>query len=125
MARRDKPQPEPEQDERRGPVEIALVGDLTDNEADMTDRLLGIECDCAASIELHTVVRAGGTVSMTNTFPLDEMEKDESFLIPCDVTNKKAIACNLSTVPKSEVRRGSSASARADAAPGRPAPAGR
>ena len=43
MARRGKPQPEPEQDERRGPVEIALVGDLTDNEADMTDRLLGIE----------------------------------------------------------------------------------
>jgi len=25
-----------------GPVEIALVGDLTDNEADMTDRLLGV-----------------------------------------------------------------------------------
>ena len=43
MARQGKPQPEPEQDERRGPVEIALVGDLTDNEADMTDRLLGIE----------------------------------------------------------------------------------
>ena len=43
MARRGKPQPEPEQDERRGPPEIALVGDLTDNEADMTDRLLGIE----------------------------------------------------------------------------------
>ena len=36
-----------------------------------SDRLLGIECDCAASIELHTVVRAGGTVSMTNTFPLE------------------------------------------------------
>jgi ATP-dependent Clp protease protease subunit len=27
----------------RGPVEIALVGDLTDNEADITDRLLGID----------------------------------------------------------------------------------
>ncbi|NBW96424.1 MAG: hypothetical protein EBR28_06760 [Planctomycetia bacterium] len=43
MPRRDKPQPEAPDDERRGPVEIALVGDLTDNEADMTDRLLGIE----------------------------------------------------------------------------------
>ena len=43
MARQGKRQPEPEQDERRGPVEIPLVGDLTDNEADMTDRLLAIE----------------------------------------------------------------------------------
>jgi len=43
MARQGKPEPEPEQDERRGPVEISLVGDLTDHEADMTDRLLGIE----------------------------------------------------------------------------------
>jgi ATP-dependent protease ClpP protease subunit len=32
-----------EDSENRGPVEIALVGDLTDNEADITDRLLGIE----------------------------------------------------------------------------------
>src|SRR5258708_13184269 len=30
------------QDEE-GPVEIAIVGDLTDSEADLTDRLLGIE----------------------------------------------------------------------------------
>jgi ATP-dependent Clp protease protease subunit len=30
-------------EEARGPVEIALVGDLTDNETDMTDRLLGVE----------------------------------------------------------------------------------
>lgn len=34
------------------------------------DRLLGIECDCAASIELHAVVREGDKVSMTNAFPL-------------------------------------------------------
>lgn len=34
------------------------------------DRLLGIECDCAASIELHRVVREGDKVSMTNSFPL-------------------------------------------------------
>ena len=44
--RSSRPRSEPEQtdpDERRGPVEIAIVGDLTDNEADMTDRLLSIE----------------------------------------------------------------------------------
>ena len=29
--------------EDEGPVEIAIVGDLTDSEADLTDRLLGIE----------------------------------------------------------------------------------
>ncbi len=33
---------EPEQ-ERTGPLELALVGDLTENEADLTDRLLGVE----------------------------------------------------------------------------------
>lgn len=27
----------------------------------------------------------------TTSFPLDEMEKGESFLIPCDVADKKAI----------------------------------
>ena len=26
-----------------GPLEISLVGDLTDNEADLTDKLLGVE----------------------------------------------------------------------------------
>lgn len=29
-------------DEQDGPIEIALVGDLTDNEADLTDRLLSV-----------------------------------------------------------------------------------
>lgn len=29
--------------DREGPIEIALVGDLTDNEADLTERLLGVE----------------------------------------------------------------------------------
>jgi len=43
MPRHDRPNPEPEEQERRGPLEIAIVGDLTDNEADMTDRLLGVE----------------------------------------------------------------------------------
>ena len=43
MARQGSSHPGPEQEERRGPVEIAVVGDLTDNEADMTDRLLGVE----------------------------------------------------------------------------------
>jgi ATP-dependent Clp protease, protease subunit len=31
-----------EQQEHEGPLEIALVGDLTDNEAELTDKLLGI-----------------------------------------------------------------------------------
>ena len=47
MARRNKSEPEDRSDddgqERRGPLEIAVVGDLTDNESDMTDRLLGVE----------------------------------------------------------------------------------
>lgn len=30
-------------DERAGPLELAVVGDLTDNESDLTDRLLGVE----------------------------------------------------------------------------------
>ncbi|NCY02940.1 MAG: hypothetical protein EBX36_08540 [Planctomycetia bacterium] len=48
MARRDPKRhdadraPEPEED-RTGPLELAIVGDLTDNEADLTDRLLGVE----------------------------------------------------------------------------------
>ena len=33
----------PESEEREGPLEIAIVGDLTDHEADLTERLLGIE----------------------------------------------------------------------------------
>ena len=32
-----------EQHEHEGPLEIALVGDLTDNEAELTDKLLGVE----------------------------------------------------------------------------------
>ena len=35
-----------------------------------SERLLGIDCTCAASVELHHVVRDGGKVSMTNSFPL-------------------------------------------------------
>jgi ATP-dependent protease ClpP protease subunit len=45
MARRDTPPAADHaaQDEQeQGPIEIALVGDLTDNEADLTDRLLGV-----------------------------------------------------------------------------------
>ena len=34
------------------------------------DRLLGIDCTCAAAVELHWVVRDGDKVTMTNTFPL-------------------------------------------------------
>jgi ATP-dependent protease ClpP protease subunit len=32
-----------EQQSRHGPIEIAFVGDLTDNEADLTDKLLSVE----------------------------------------------------------------------------------
>ena len=50
-----------------GPAVAAYAG--FDNRGG-EDRLLGIECDCATSIELHHVVRDGDKVSMTNTFPL-------------------------------------------------------
>jgi len=42
-SRRQPPEQEPEQEaEASGPLEIAIVGDLTDNEADLTERLLGV-----------------------------------------------------------------------------------
>ena len=31
-----------EQHEHDGPIEIAIVGDLTDNETELTDKLLGV-----------------------------------------------------------------------------------
>jgi len=44
MARREQPQAQGQQaDEEQGPLEIAIVGDLTDNESDLTERILGIE----------------------------------------------------------------------------------
>ena len=46
MARREAPESarqQPEEEQDHGPVEIAIVGDLTDNESDLTDRLLGVE----------------------------------------------------------------------------------
>ena len=45
MPRRETPPPAEDstEEEDRGPLEIAVVGDLTDNEADLTDRLLGVE----------------------------------------------------------------------------------
>ena len=48
MRSRDSKRQPPEQDheqepERTGPLEVAIVGDLTDNESDLTDRLLGVE----------------------------------------------------------------------------------
>ncbi len=45
MARRGAPEPEDREppEEPRGPVEMAFVGDMTDCEADLTDRLLGVE----------------------------------------------------------------------------------
>jgi ATP-dependent Clp protease protease subunit len=43
-ARRQQPEHDHEQEqERTGPMELAIVGDLTDNESDLTDRLLGVE----------------------------------------------------------------------------------
>jgi ATP-dependent protease ClpP protease subunit len=48
MRSRDSKRQPPEHDheqepERAGPLEVAIVGDLTDNESDLTDRLLGVE----------------------------------------------------------------------------------
>jgi len=48
MRSRDSKRQAPEHDheqepERTGPLEVAIVGDLTDNESDLTDRLLGVE----------------------------------------------------------------------------------
>jgi len=43
MPRRDQsPDQREEQQENEGPLEIAIVGDLTDNESDLTERLLGV-----------------------------------------------------------------------------------
>jgi ATP-dependent protease ClpP protease subunit len=47
MSRREpqdrRPEPAEHEEEDRGPVEVAIVGDLTDNEGELTDRLLSIE----------------------------------------------------------------------------------
>ena len=48
MRSRDSKRQPPEHDheqepERAGPLDVAIVGDLTDNESDLTDRLLGVE----------------------------------------------------------------------------------
>jgi len=45
MPRREPPPPADDStdEEDRGPLEIAVVGDLTDNEGELTDRLLGVE----------------------------------------------------------------------------------
>ena len=43
-SRRQQPEHDQEQEpERTGPLEVAIVGDLTDNESDLTERLLGVE----------------------------------------------------------------------------------
>ena len=43
MPRHESPNGQPESDQEEGPLEIAVVGDLTDNESDLTERLLGIQ----------------------------------------------------------------------------------
>jgi ATP-dependent protease ClpP protease subunit len=44
MSRREAPPHESDHaEENRGPVEFAIIGDLTDNEGDLTDRILGVE----------------------------------------------------------------------------------
>jgi len=50
MRPRESKRQQPEHDqhqeqeqERTGPLEVAIVGDLTDNESDLTERLLGVE----------------------------------------------------------------------------------
>ena len=43
-SKRQQPEHDQEQEpERTGPLEVAIVGDLTDNESDLTERLLGVE----------------------------------------------------------------------------------
>ena len=48
--RRQKEQDQEEEQERTGPVELAIIGDLTDNESDLTERLLGVEPGGACTI---------------------------------------------------------------------------
>ena len=44
MSRREAPPHESDHaEENRGPVEFAIIGDLTDTEGDLTDRILGVE----------------------------------------------------------------------------------
>jgi ATP-dependent protease ClpP protease subunit len=55
MRQRDSKRKPPDHDqeseqENTGPLELAIVGDLTDNEADLTDRLLGVEPGGACTI---------------------------------------------------------------------------
>jgi ATP-dependent Clp protease protease subunit len=42
-SKRQSATPDEQEQERTGPLELAIVGDLTDNEAELTDRLLGVE----------------------------------------------------------------------------------
>jgi ATP-dependent Clp protease protease subunit len=42
-ARNDASREREAAEEQEGPLEIAIVGDLTDNESDLTERLLGVE----------------------------------------------------------------------------------
>jgi len=50
-SKRKPPDHDPESEqENAGPLELAIVGDLTDNEADLTDRLLGVEPGGACTI---------------------------------------------------------------------------
>jgi len=42
-SKRQSAAPDEQEQERTGPLELAIVGDLTDNEAELTDRLLGVE----------------------------------------------------------------------------------
>ena len=55
MRQRDSKRKPPDHDqeseqENASPLELAIVGDLTDNEADLTDRLLGVEPGGACTI---------------------------------------------------------------------------
>jgi ATP-dependent Clp protease, protease subunit len=43
MAAREPADRRHDEDEEQGPLEIAICGDLTDNESELTERLLGIE----------------------------------------------------------------------------------
>lgn len=61
--------------------DVAAYAGLS-NRGDVDDRLLGIECECATSIELHHVVRNADMITMKNTLPLALPAKDRIEIKP-------------------------------------------
>ena len=75
MARKESPKESSKETSEEGPVEIAVVGDLTDNSADITDKLLSVpvggECtlyfDCPGG-------SAYGAISLLSLMTLRELK---------------------------------------------------